>query len=130
LFDNLDIAVVGIGSLVPERSSTLLTSGYIPESTISTMIKAGAIGDVFSYFIEADGRIVDAELHDRIIAIGTDQLRQVDSSIGIASGVAKAKAVLAAVLGGFVNILIVDSLLAEEVLREIELNGFVGKDFA
>lgn len=125
LFDQLDLAVVGIGSLVPERSSTLLTSGYIPESTISAIISAGAVGDVFSYFIDGDGRIVDAELHDRIIAIETDQLRGVGSSIGIASGATKAKAVLAAVLGGFVNILIIDSLLAEEVLREAELKGLV-----
>lgn len=125
LFDELDLAVVGIGSLVPERSSTWLTSGYIPESTISAMIDAGAVGDVFSYFIDDGGQIVDVELHDRIIGIDTDRLRSVDSSIGIASGATKAKAVLAAVLGGFVNILIVDSLLAEEILREAEIKGLV-----
>jgi DNA-binding transcriptional regulator LsrR (DeoR family) len=87
------------------------------------MIDAGAVGDVFSYCIDQKGRVVDAQLHDRIIAIDTDQLRNVESSIGIASGVTKAKALLAAVLGGFVNILIIDSALADAVLREVELQG-------
>lgn len=119
-YDNLDLTVVGIGSLVPERSSTLLTSGYIPESAIQAMIDAGAVGDVFSYFIDAEGHVVDAQLHDRIIAIDLEQLRGVESSIGIASGATKAKAVLAAVLGGFVNILIIDSALADAVLIEAE----------
>ncbi|MDD9876557.1 MAG: hypothetical protein OXR84_03855 [Magnetovibrio sp.] len=48
-----------------------------------------------------------------------------NSSIGIASGATTAKAVLAAVLGGFVNILIIDSLLAEEVLREAAQKGLI-----
>lgn len=125
LYDKLDVAVVGIGSLVPERSSTLLTSGYIPESKIQEMIEAGAVGDVFSYFIKADGSIVNAELHDRIISIELGQLRNVDSSIGIAAGAKKARAVLAAVLGGFVNILIVDSSLAKAILFEVEQAGSV-----
>ncbi|MEE9455342.1 MAG: sugar-binding transcriptional regulator [Paracoccaceae bacterium] len=122
-FDDLNLTIVGIGSLVPSRSSTLLTSGYLTEPTIDSMTKTGAVGDVFSYFIDADGGIIDTELHERIISIKIEQLRNVNSSIGIASGKTKAKAVLAAVLGGFVNILIVDSMLAEEILHEAELRG-------
>jgi len=50
-------------------------------------------------------------------------LRRVPTSIGVATGAVKAKAVAAAVRGGFVNTLIVDSFLAEAVLAEAEAKG-------
>jgi len=122
-FDAIDIAVVGIGSLVPDRSSTLIASGYIDADELETLIEAGAVGDVFSYFIDEGGEIVRTDLYDRSITIGIDHLRRVPTSIGIATGAVKAKAVVAAVRGGFVNTLIVDSLLAEAVLAELAAKG-------
>jgi DNA-binding transcriptional regulator LsrR (DeoR family) len=117
-FDSIDIAVVGIGALVPVESSTLLASGYVPRRDLETLKRAGAVGDVFSYFVDADGNLVRNELYDRLITIGIDQLRRVPTLIGVATGAAKAKAVLAAVRGGFVNTLIIDSGLARALIEE------------
>lgn len=122
-FDAIDIAVVGIGSLIPDRSSTLIASGYIESDELEKLIRGGAVGDVFSYFIREDGKVVRTGLHERMITIGIDQLRQVPTSIGIATGVVKAKAVVAAARGGFVNTMILDSLLAEAVLVELNAEG-------
>jgi DNA-binding transcriptional regulator LsrR (DeoR family) len=63
-FDSIDIAVVGIGALVPVESSTLLASGYVPRRDLETLKRAGAVGDVFSYFVDADGKLVRNELYD------------------------------------------------------------------
>ncbi|MFQ5774551.1 MAG: sugar-binding transcriptional regulator [Kiloniellaceae bacterium] len=119
-FDSIDIAIVGIGSLVPVESSTLLASGYIPRADLDTLKAAGAVGDVFSYFIDAEGNLVRTELYDRLITIGIEQLRRVPTSIGVATGAAKARAVLAAARGGFVNTLIVDAALASAVIEVAE----------
>ena len=75
---------------------------------------------MFSYFIDASGRLVRTGLYDRLITIGIDQLQNVPTSIGVATGAVKAKAVLAAVLGGFINTLIIDSALAEALVDETE----------
>ena len=127
-FDSIDIAVVGIGSLVPKLSSTLVASGYIGADEIDALVRAGAVGDVFSYFIDAQGGVVRTELYDRLVTIGIDHLRRVPTSIGIATGAVKAKAVVAAARGGFVNTLIVDSVLAEAVLEEAEVKGTIRTD--
>jgi deoxyribonucleoside regulator len=117
LFDQLDVAVVGIGSLVPVRSSTLLASGYVPPADLEQLVRIGAVGDVFSYFIDAAGELVPTPVHERLITIGVEQIRRIPWSIGVATGPAKARAVHAAVCGGFVNSLVIDARLARAILE-------------
>jgi len=119
LFPILDMAIVGIGSLVPSEASMLLGSGYIGVPEKAALKRAGAVGDVFSYFIDAAGEVVKTEIYDRMIAIGIEDLKHIPTRIGVATGAVKARAVIAAVRGGFVNTLILDSWLAASVLAEI-----------
>jgi DNA-binding transcriptional regulator LsrR (DeoR family) len=119
LFPILDMAIVGIGSLVPAEASMLLSSGYVGVPEQAALKRAGAVGDVFSYFVNAAGDVVKTELYDRLIAIGLDDLKRIPTRIGVATGPIKAKAVVAAARGGFVNTVILDSLLAGAVLAEI-----------
>ncbi len=116
LFRDLDIAIVGIGSLGPSSRSMLVDSGYVSRPELAALQGAGAIGDVFSYFVDEDGSVVRTELHDRLITIGLEEIRRIPTSIGIATSPAKAKAALAAVRGGFINTLIVDAELARALL--------------
>jgi DNA-binding transcriptional regulator LsrR (DeoR family) len=115
-FDKLDIVVVGIGAIVPEVASMLIGSGYVSATELKSLKRAGAVGDVFSYFINDNGEIVQTEIYDRSITIGIRHIRKVPITVGIATGVEKSRAVAAAIRGGFVNTLIVDSLLAEALL--------------
>jgi DNA-binding transcriptional regulator LsrR (DeoR family) len=115
LYQKLDIAIVGIGS-ISQGQSTLLSSGYVSASELKALQRAGAVGDVFSYFIDARGEVVRTDLYDRMITIGLPQIRQAPTAVGVATGAAKAQAVAAAIRGGFVNTLIVDSGLAQALL--------------
>lgn len=116
-FDKLDIVVVGIGAIVPEVASMLIGSGYVSSTELKSLKRAGAVGDVFSYFINDRGEIVQTEIYDRSITIGIRHIRKVPVTVGIATGAEKSRAVAAAIRGGFVNTLIVDSLLAEALLK-------------
>ena len=116
-FDKLDIVVVGIGAIVPEVASMLIGSGYVSSTELKSLKRAGAVGDVFSYFINDRGEIVETEIYDRSITIGIRHIRKVPVTVGIATGAEKSRAVAAAIRGGFVNTLIVDSLLAEALLK-------------
>jgi lsr operon transcriptional repressor len=116
LYDKIDIAIVGIGAIVGDVRSMLIDSGYVSRAELESLRKAGAVGDVFSYFIDRNGEIVRTELYERLITIGLPQIRKVPTTVGVATGTAKAQAVAAAVRGGFVNTLIVDSALARALL--------------
>ena len=121
-FDELDIVIVGIGAIVPEVKSMLIGSGYVASAELKALKRAGAVGDVFSYFINDDGEIVQTEIYDRSITIGVSQIRKVSTTVGIATGAEKARAVAAAIHGGFINTVIIDSLLAQALLEQYAPN--------
>jgi DNA-binding transcriptional regulator LsrR (DeoR family) len=116
-FGELDLAIVGIGAIRPAIQSMLITSGYISATELKSLKRAGAVGDVFSYFIDDDGQIVRTELYDRLITIGLTDVRRIPTTLGVATGVAKARALVAAMRGGFINTLIADSSLARAALE-------------
>ena len=130
-FDKLDIVVVGIGAIVPKVNSMLIGSGYVSGAELKLLKRGGAVGDVFSYFINEKGEIVHTEFYDRSITIGVHHIRKVPTTVGIATGVEKSRAVAAAIRGGFVNTLIVDSQLAQALLEHcaprIE-SGHIGEE--
>jgi DNA-binding transcriptional regulator LsrR (DeoR family) len=123
LYEKIDLAIVGIGAVSDNVRSTLVDSGYVSDPELESLRKAGAVGDVFSYFIDDDGKVVRTEIYDRLITIGLSCIRKVPLTVGIATGAEKAQAVAAAVRGGFVNALIVDSLLAKALLERPALEA-------
>lgn len=127
-FRRIDVAIVGIGSLLPERSSALLDSGYVSDAEGEALKAAGAVADVFSYFVDDDGRLVRSDLNDRIITIGVEEIRRIPTLIGVAAGAHKARAVRAAVTSGFVNTLIIDATLAGRLLALVEGGAFPLRD--
>ena len=115
LFGQISLSLVGIGTLQP-MASALAESGMIPQKELDAIVAMGAVGDIYSCFIDADGQPVETELSSRMIAIGLDEIRQIPRSIAVATGESKARAVRAAVAAGLTNILVVDERLAEAIL--------------
>lgn len=116
-FKNLTITVVGIGSIFPEIASTLLASGYLSSKDLQMLQNKGAVGDIFSYVFDIEGRVCTTEIQERFITIPLEDIKRVPRSIGVATGKKKAYAILGAIRGGFINTLVTDSLTAREVLR-------------
>jgi len=121
-FEKLDIVIVGIGAIVPEVKSMLVGSGYVPGAELKSLRRAGAVGDVFSYFVNGQGEIVQTEIYDRSITIGIREIHKVPTRVGVATGAEKSRAVAAAMRGRFVNTLIVDSILAQALLAHCTLH--------
>ena len=76
----------------------------------------GAVGDICLRFFDADGRHVDSDLDGRVIGIEPDVLLAVPRRIGVAGGQRKHSAIRAAVLGGWVNVLVTDVETADALL--------------
>lgn len=115
LWGALTTALVGIGSLQP--SELLRSSGNaVSEADQQVLLQKGAVGDVCLRFFDADGNTVESDLDDRIIGISVGQLRATPRRIGVAGGPRKREAVLAAVRGGWVNVLVTDEETADYLL--------------
>jgi len=110
-----DIAVVGIGALVPEVSS-LLRAGYLNRRSLARMRRQGAVGDVCGHMFTGDGELVDTELARRIVSIGVAALRGIPRVVGVSAGAVKAEAVLGALRARLVNVLVTDDQTARAVL--------------
>jgi DNA-binding transcriptional regulator LsrR (DeoR family) len=64
-------------------------------------------------FFDAAGRPVRTALDERVVGIDGETLRQIPRRIGVAGGTRKRDAIRAALLGGWVNVLITDHATAE-----------------
>ena len=112
---SLTMALVGIGSLPP--SAFLRESGNAVDLTDqATLLAAGAVGDVCHRYFDARGAAVTSSLDDRVLGIDPATLRAVPRRVGLAGGAAKHEAIRAAVLGGWINVLVTDIGTARHLL--------------
>jgi deoxyribonucleoside regulator len=110
-----NLALVGIGSVVPEFSS-LLRAGYVDRKSLSQLRAQGAVGDICARNYDTMGQVMDIDLNQRVVGIGLEDLHKIPRVIGVAGGKAKAEAILGALRGGHVNVLVTDDSAAEKVL--------------
>ncbi len=117
LFDDVTMALVGIGSVEP--SKLLAESGNIfSVEELDLLREKGAVGDVLLHFFDAEGNQLETFLDNRVTSMNLSQLRQVDRAIGVAGGSRKFKAIRGALRGGWINILVTDCATAERLVKE------------
>ena len=117
LFDQVTTALVGIGAIEP--SKLLADSGNrFSMAELDELRAQGAVGDVLLRFFDAHGSLVDTPLNQRVISMRPEQLRAVDRSIGVAGGERKFDAILGAIRGGWVNVLVTDHLTARRLIEQ------------
>jgi len=120
MFDQVNVAISGIGAFSVQLTSNLLMSGNLSKQDVEELREQHAVGDVFGHFYDKDGNICDTSLEERFMGIDIAQLRNVKYSIGVAGSKHKSRAILGALRGGLINILVTDNLTACEILKEDE----------
>jgi deoxyribonucleoside regulator len=111
-----DVALVGIGALDAQISS-LLRAGYLSLEEFRTIGMYGVVGDICARHFDRDGRLVAPEIDARLISVQLRDLANIPTVIGAACGRAKAAAMLGALRGHYLNILVTDSEAAEALLQ-------------
>jgi DNA-binding transcriptional regulator LsrR (DeoR family) len=109
------VTLVGIGGVVP--GSTLMKSGYLTPEQLRGLQAAGAVGDICSRFFRRDGSPCPSPLSARVVGIELTDLRRVPWVVAVAVGSEKAAAILGALRGGYINVLVTDEATARLVLR-------------
>jgi DNA-binding transcriptional regulator LsrR (DeoR family) len=115
LFDNVDMVLVGIGALEP--SKLLASSGNVFSShELSSLQKQGAVGDICLQFFDAAGTPVRTNLSERVIGITLPQVKKARRVIALAGGKRKTNAIMGALNGRWINVLITDRWTAKSIL--------------
>jgi DNA-binding transcriptional regulator LsrR (DeoR family) len=110
----LDAAVVGIGAVSPHVS--LVERGYLTAAEMVRYRRLGARGEMLLQFFDADGCPLDA-LNQRVIGMPLGELSRVPLVVaGVTGPPDKSEAVLAALRGRFIHVLITDTETARQVL--------------
>jgi lsr operon transcriptional repressor len=112
----VDQAVVGVGT--PAADATIVHLGYLTAGEARELRERGVAGDILGQFFDADGNVIDLPIHDRRIGIDLSDLKTIPKVVGVAGGLHKAEAILGALHGGFLDVLITNELAA---LRLLEL---------
>ncbi|WP_448638607.1 sugar-binding transcriptional regulator [Geodermatophilus sp. URMC 63] len=108
-------AVAGVGLWAPGQS-TLYDA--VSDDDREALRGLGVCADVSGVFLSAEGEPVRAELSERMIGIGADELRAIPEVIVIPYGTAKARAVRAALRSGLVGGIVTHTALAQRVLED------------
>lgn len=111
-----DVALLGIGNLDPATSG-FIKAGFITPAELAELTAAGAVGDVAGQIYTIEGQLQPCSYNQRVIGITLAELCQIPTSLAVAMGQAKAKAILGGLRTGAINVLCTDDNAAREVLR-------------
>jgi DNA-binding transcriptional regulator LsrR (DeoR family) len=93
--------------------------GYLNRNMIRELKKAGAVGDINSRFIDADGAVLNHPINNKVIGIELEHLRKIPNVVGIALGAHKADSILSALKGRYLSAFVTDEQTATELANRI-----------
>jgi DNA-binding transcriptional regulator LsrR (DeoR family) len=113
-YDRIDVLVVGIGSWNPPVSCL---HNSFSKAWRQQVLAAGVRADLCSTLIDDAGQVVSSPLDQVGLALNTKQLRRIPEIVGIAGGLEKANAILAALRGNWITTLVTDAGVARRLLE-------------
>ncbi len=97
---SVDIALVSCGDMTPR--SLLVQTPTVSEN-ITSLLDAGAIGDLLGVFLDEDGNPIDHPLAERVLSLSLKDLKAVRHSILASGGLYKFKIIRAILRAGYVK---------------------------
>lgn len=117
-WDNLDVAVVGIGGHVEKNNPQWFDMLTIED--FQELEQEGAVGEVCCRFFDKVGNPICSDLQDRTISISLEQLKNIPNTVALALGEMKASSILSVLKAGYINHLVTDEAT---ILKVLELDG-------
>lgn len=119
LFSKITVSMSGCGSLYPDADSPLLAREYhyLNSDELMELKRARVYGDMLLRFFDENGRECDTSMKDRTLSIGFEEYKKIPTKIVVAADAKKAYTIRAILRGGLADVIIIDHLLARELLR-------------
>lgn len=111
LFSSIDTLYVGIGAI---KTNPVLdkNNNEISGELYDEIIQSDAVGDVALRFFDVEGNPVKSRLDELTIGITIEEMKRIETVVGIASGLKKSDVILGALNGKFIDVLVTDSQVA------------------
>jgi DNA-binding transcriptional regulator LsrR (DeoR family) len=116
LFDKIDLAIIGIGTL-STVDSLLLQSDLLNPEDLAFLEAGNYIGEICGRFFNKKGKELTGSLAERTVSITLKQLRKIPLICLITSGPEKVEGIRIAAKSGFFNVLITDEKTARALLE-------------
>ena len=111
-----DIALFGVGNLDP-ASSGFVRAGFLSSQDVAQFVGEGAVGDIAWHIFTEDGRLYLTDFSERVIGVTLDDLERIPTTLAVAAGTAKSRAILGALRTGVIDVLCIDDQAARKVLE-------------
>lgn len=107
---------IGIGQIA--WNGPLHQDGFINDNEVTQLIELGAVGEIAGWAYDQHGVLLQNETNSRVASVPLEQpaCRLI---VGVAGGVKKAEAILAALRGKLINGLITNEAAAQAILAKV-----------
>ncbi|WHY97316.1 sugar-binding transcriptional regulator [Peribacillus simplex] len=109
-----NITLIGIGAL--NDRATLVKEGYLNTNDFEILKTKGAVGDLLSQFYDINGHVLDLDFHKNLISTEIVVLKSLNHVVAVAGGLDKKDAIIGALKGGYIDVLITDELVAQSLV--------------
>lgn len=109
------VAIFGIGGV--DHDSSLYKGGFLNDKLVEELAEENAAGCICFSCFDIDGNPCE-RFNSKIIGMSLRDISHIPLTIGVAGGRSKINAILGAIRGGYLNILVTDQLTAECLLEK------------
>lgn len=110
-----DVVVLGLGPVSGPVS--LVEQGEMTPAELSRVVERGAVGDIAGRFFDAAGQPVADPWNQRVVGISLEQISRIPTRVVAAGGPEKIEAIIAAIRGRLVSVLVTDERVAQVLLE-------------
>lgn len=119
---DVNLAVVGVGTIIPELSS-FVRAGYLTVEQANYLSSIGIVGDICGLQFDINGNMIEIPLTGYVFGINVEMLRAIPLVIGVAAGSKKGDAILGGLRSRLINALVTDEAAATAIIEKINTSG-------
>lgn len=114
LFNYCDITLVSVGIMSNATSS--LKEQLLNPRDYTELKEKGAVGNICLNYFDKDGKKIDCDFNERVMAVDISAIRRSKNVICITGGEEKHEAILASLKGKYIDTLVIDKDTADYIM--------------
>jgi len=113
---NADMIITGIGEVCQETFEYMF-SGFNNNYELGLLQNSGAVGFMAAQAYDINGNICSPQFNSKVIGVTLEELKKAKNVVAVSGGKRKGAAVLGALRGGFMDVLVTDLQCVQEMVK-------------